>query len=289
MDETKNNDSLNKMAAFWTILALVAASIEPIIVKMGYRGNVTPYQFLIIKSIVAAVLILPITRNFKWIGLHGIKRVAGVSILLLLNNLSTLIALQYVSVVVYLTLITTVPSIIAVVNMLSGKEKIGFKFWAGFLMCFAGVILTLDVKGAGWGQISLIGIVFVLISMACSVIYRIRMESVTEEFKPIIVSLYIFWINAVFILPLIPFAGDIPAQGWKIGVWIGFAAAVANVAFLAALHILGSTRVSIFNILQRPLVMIAAALILNEPMTVLQIIGIVIVMVGVNYAKVEKK
>ncbi len=285
----KNKESLNRMAAFWTILALLAASIEPIIVKIGYQVSITPYQLLIMKTLVAAVLILPITRKFKWVGWSGIKSVAGVSVLLLLNNLFTLLALGRVSVVVFLTLITTVPSIIALINMFRGREKIGLKFWLGFVLCFAGVLLSLNIGSFGFQDTDLTGILFVLASMACTVVYRIRMESVTETFTPVIVSLYIFWINAVVVAAFfVPWSPPIPAAAWKIGAWIGFAAAVANVAFLAALHILGSTRVSIFNMLQRPMVMVAAALILHEPMTLLQIIGIVMVMVGVNYAKVER-
>lgn len=290
MERVKRSDEpIDKMAALWTLLALLAASVEPIIVKIGYQGSVSPYQLLIVKTLVAALLILPITRKFRWVGWSGIRRVSSVSVLLLFNNLFTLLALQHVSVVVYLTLITTVPSVIALINMFRGKERIGLKFWLGFLLCFAGVLLSMDVASLGHQETSLTGVLLVLASMACTVVYRIRMEGVTAEYTPVIVSLYIFWINAVLVaLFFVPWSEPIPAQGWKIGVWIGFAAAVANVAFLAALHILGSTRISIFNILQRPMVMVAAALILHEPLTALQMAGIVMVMAGVHFAKVEK-
>ena len=288
-NKTNNEGKMNQIAAFWTLLALLAASIEPIIVKMGYRGNLTPFQLLVVKTIVAGVVILPITRKFVWVKWHGIKRVASVSVLLLFNNLFTLLALQHVSVVVYLTLITTVPSFIAIINMFRGKEKIGLKFWAGFFLCFVGVLLSLNVNDFSGLKANFLGIMFVLASMLCTIIYRIRMEGVTAEFTPIIVSLYIFWINTFLVsIFFMPFAGNIPKEGWYIGIWIGIAAAVANVAFLAALHLLGSTRISIFNILQRPMVMVAAAFILHEPLTWLQILGIVMVMYGVNVAKVQK-
>ena len=42
-------------AASWIVLlALLSASIEPILVKLGYRGNVTPLQLLVMKNIVGA-------------------------------------------------------------------------------------------------------------------------------------------------------------------------------------------------------------------------------------------
>lgn len=280
----------NTMAGVWTVLALLASAIEPIIIKIGYQGTVSPYQLLIIKSLTAAVLILPITRKFSWIGWKGIKTVSSVSVLLLLNNLFMLLALGHVSVIVYLTLTTTVPSVIALINMALGREKIGIKFWLGFSLCFLGVLMSLDVRGSGFGETNWFGIAMVIGCMICSIIYRIKMETITEEYAPVIISLYIFWINAVFVVFFfLPWAGSIPVSGWKIGLWIGFSAAVANVAFVAALHILGATRISIFNLLQRPLIMVAAAFILHEPLTWLQIIGIAVVLIGVHFAKVEKR
>ena len=67
--------------------------------------------------------------------------------------------------------------------------------------------------------------------------------------------------------------------------WIGVAAAVANVAFLVALHRIGATRISIFTLLQRPAVMAVAALVLAEPLHVSQVVGITLVLAGVHAAQ----
>lgn len=286
MQEKKINST---HAAAWTVLALLAASVEPIVVKMGYRGSVTPYQLLVIKTLVAALLIFPLTRRFEWIGWKGVAKVMSVSVLLLLNNLFSLMALKSVSAVLYLTLVTTNPAIIALVNSTAGKEKLNLRFWSGFFLCFAGIVLTLDIRHMTGSGIDPVGIALVLAAMACTIIYRTRMDKLTAEYAPMTVSLYVFWINAVMIIFFfVPWVGPIPAEGWKIGVWIGFAAALANIAFLSALHIMGSTRISIFNLLQRPLVIISASVILREMLTVLQIAGIVMVIAGTRLAKVER-
>ena len=286
--ETKEKE-LNYTAAAWILAALIAASIEPIIVRMGYRGTVTPYQLLVIKTTVAAILIFPLTRKFRWIGWKGILKIGSVSILLLFNNMCSLIALKNVSAVIYLTLITTNPAIIALLNSYRGRDRLSFKFWAGFILCFAGVLLTLNIQNMDSSKATMIGILFILFAMTCTIIYRTRMEDVTEEFTPVLVSTYIFWINALLVLIFVaPFIDPIPAAGWKIGIWIGFAGAVANVAFLSALHILGATRVSIFNMLQRPLVIICAAVILKEYLSIWQISGIIMVIAGVNISKVKR-
>lgn len=50
--------------------------------------------------------------------------------------------------------------------------------------------------------------------------------------------------------------------------WIGYASAVGIVAFLSLCHLSGSPRISILSSHQRPLVKVAAAVILNEPLSV---------------------
>jgi drug/metabolite transporter (DMT)-like permease len=286
---TEKKDIFSHGAAALTLLALLAASIEPIMVKLGYRGQVTPWQLLVMKTSIAALLILPLTGKFRWIQWHGVRRIAGVSVLLLFNNLFTLLALEHISAIMYLTLVTTNPSIIALINSKRGRERLDLKFWLGFILCFAGVLLTLNIRGMAQGETHLAGVLLVLGSMACTIIYRTRMEDITAEFSPGTVSVYIFWVNAAIVLAFVaPWAGPIPLEGWKTGAWLGFAAAVANVAFLAALHILGSTRISIFNMLQRPMVMIAASIILHEPLSLLQAAGIVMVLAGIHLAKVQR-
>jgi hypothetical protein len=46
---------------------------------------------------------------------------------------------------------------------------------------------------------------------------------------------------------------------------------------------------SIFDMLQRPIVIVAACLVLGEPFTLLQGIGVMAVLVGVQLAKVQRR
>ena len=116
------------------------------------------------------------------------------------------------------------------------------------------------------------------------------MEGTANRFSPALISTYMFFINGIIVvLFFMPFVGPIPERAWQIGAWMGFASACANVAFLFALHLLGSTRISIINILQRPAIIIAAAFILREPLTIAQGIGVALVLVGVQLAQVKRK
>ncbi|CAN0335468.1 unnamed protein product, partial [Phaeothamnion confervicola] len=112
----------------------------------------------------------------------------------------------------------------------------------------------------------------------------------TRDFSPKLVSTYIFLINAfAAIVFLAPFLPRIPNEAIPIGLWIGFAGAIANVAFLAALHLVGSTNISVYLMLERPLIIICAAWILSEKLSLLQILGTFLVLVGIRMAQAIRR
>lgn len=288
-------DEVVNLASLWILLALFFASLEPIVTKLGYRDGIDPLQLLFVKNLFAFLAILPVTglvargkERWRWIGLKGIGTVASVSLQLMVTNACTLLALHLMPAVTVITLVTTTPAFVALANQWQGRERLTRKFWAGLTLCILGVAMSLNVfeESLGlerWGVLAVVG------SILSSTIYRTRMESVTKQYPPLLVSTYIFLINGtVSLLFLFPFLKPISPHGYGIGLWVGTAAAIANVAFLYALSIVGSTNMSVFNLLQRPLILISAALILREPLTAVQIAGTVLVLIGVRWAQVKR-
>jgi drug/metabolite transporter (DMT)-like permease len=288
-------DEVVKATSFWILLALLAASLEPVVVKMGYRDGITPWQMLFLKNLFATLAILPVTRfvargqeRWRWIGWAGVATVATVSLQLMVTNLCSLLALSFMPAITVITLMTSTPAFVALVNQRQGRERLTASFWFGLALCVMGVALSLNVLDQGltfdpWG------LVFVAGSVLSSTIYRTRMEGVTQAIPPLLVSTYLFLINGtVSLLLILPFLAPIASHAYGLGAWVGTAAAVANVAFLYALARVGSTNMSIFNLLQRPLVLLIAALALREPLTALQIAGTVLVLIGVRFAQVKR-
>ncbi len=148
----------------WVSLVLLAASIEPIIVKLGYGAHCTPFQLLAIKNIVAALVVLPVTRVWRWVGFSGVAKIATVSSLLLLNNLFVLLALQSLAAVTVVTLLASTPALVAFINQWLGRDKLDFKFWTGFLICLAGVGLTVEVGSIGFATT---GIGYIALAILC--------------------------------------------------------------------------------------------------------------------------
>lgn len=272
---------------FWITATLFAASIEPIIAKMGYAAHCTPFQLLCLKSIVGALVILPLTRQSLALCRATVFKILPVALLLLCTSCLTLSSLQHIKASMLITIVTVTPAAVALVNQALGRDLLGPKFWIGFFMCAGGLSLT---AGSELGSANWLGIVLALAAVASSTTYRVLLEKLTKEIKPAIVSAYIFLINGFCMLPLLPFiAPGLTPQIIASGLWLGLAAALANVAFLYAISQLGSTRVSIITMLERPIVICIAAFVLKELLSPLQIAGIILVIAGVQVAKVKRK
>ena len=269
----------------WITLALAAAALEPILVKFGYRDALAPAQLIVLKNLTAAVIMLPLLGKVKAVGLAGFRQMILPGILLFTTSFMVFLSLQYLQVVLVITIVTTTPALVALVNCRLGRESADGKFWAGLFLCFAGVVLTLDYRDIA---VNYLGVICACISALSSTFYRVKMEELTTAYSPVVCSFCTFFLQAILTLFLLPFVGAVPAQACALGLWLGLSAAIGNIAFLCALNIVGSTRISILTMLQRPLIIVLAAVSLKETINAMQLLGIVLVMLGVHLAQVRR-
>lgn len=271
-------------APAWITIALIAASIEPIIAKFAFKDEVTATQLIVLKAGLGALVLLPlIARNL--LDFRLLFRLAPVGVLLCATNTLTLIALAQISVVLLITIVTTTPALVAIANSILGRDKLSGKFWLGFVMCFIGIVLTLEYRDI---TVNAVGLACAFTAAISSTIYRVRMEMICEEQKPIIAAGVTYFVQGVLTLCLLPLAMPFPNNAFYFGAWIGISAALANIAFISALNMVGSTRVSILSMVQRPLLIIAAAVFLKEQVNAIQVAGIILVMVGIQLAQVKR-
>jgi drug/metabolite transporter (DMT)-like permease len=283
-----NNSKPKPLTVAWVATALIASSIEPLVVKLGFKAQATAYQFLVLKLILGGLFIAPIYRQFSWIGWKQLRSIFLLAVVFVMNYIFIFYSLETITASVLVTIITTTPAVVAIINQFRFKEIAGPKFWSGFLICFLGVILTIDLFRSK-SSLDPFGIFLAFLSVGTSSLYRTRMDVVTKEVKPLTISAYIFMINACIGLCFVPWIGVVDSYTWQLAAWIGFAGAIANIAFISALKLIGSTRLSIMTVLQRPLVIVLAALVLKEPLSYYQMIGIALVLIGVQLAKVTPK
>lgn len=284
----------------WIILALTAASIEPIMIKLGYQKGASTWQLLAYRNLFAAlamILVSTVVNGFRgnlwgWIDRQDALRVVPAALLLMTTNGLVIFALSRVSTLLAVTVMTTTPAFVALANQLRGRVELGRRFWIGFAFCFVGVLLSIEAfHPKGWStKIPLEACLGLGVAVVSSTIYRTKMDNLTQLVKPYHVSIYIFLTNAVVVsLFILPWNAPIDYGVLPVVAWTGCAAALANFAFLSAIRVIGSTRMSIIDMLQRPLVILCAALFLGESLSWQQGIGVVFVLWGIQWAKVRGK
>ncbi len=272
-------------------ICVVSSAIEPVLSKIGYRYFVTPYELLILRFLIGGIVVLPLVKRYRWIGWKNTAGLLWLALLLMSTCGLVLVALKYLTAVVVITIITATPAFVAIVNQMLGKEILSKRFWIGFLFCFTGILLSIEIhRGTSNSQtFNIIGLLCAFGSVAVSTIYRTQLDDATKNFPPMQVSTYMFIMDAIVALFFLPTVWPMSGKTWVIGSIIGIAAAIANISFLMAIYFMGSTRMSVIGLLQRPLVIICAALILKEPLSAVQIAGIILVIIGIRMAKVTKR
>ncbi|MCP4297646.1 MAG: DMT family transporter [Proteobacteria bacterium] len=282
----KNKDTL---VALPLIVALLMVAVEPIVVKLGYKVAMKPFDLLVFRTIAAGITILPFCQGFRLLKGKELWRMIAISLLFLGTNVAIYLSLQYLTAITVITAVTTTPAFVAIVNSKRGKDQLGPTFWIGFLLCFIGVLLSMGINGE-YGIVHSVGIITLLLAITGSTIYRTTMDQLTADHSPRLISNYIFLLNSVIALFLLPAISleRVDSEVIRYGFWLGFAAVIGNIAFLKALKVLGSTRISIIGILQRPLLVICSALILGERLGIAELFGIVLVLGGVQLAKVKR-
>ncbi|MFN4219719.1 MAG: DMT family transporter [bacterium] len=286
------------MAVVFIVAAIFFASIEPLIVKFGYNSFVlNPFFVIFFKHLVGGIVVIPLTsflgNKFRFLGIAEILEIFKVSFLLLFTTSMMIISLKFIPAVVMLTIFTSTPAFVSIINFLKGRERVTVFFWIGFFIAFLGIMLLLDVFNRVFlidGEFFL-GVLLAYSGVLASSLYRTTLDDLTAKYTPIVVSTYIFLINS-FVVSLLflifLFMGKIGfemvTKEVYIGIYGGMAGVLANISFLYALNILGSTKVSILNMLQQPTIILLSSIFLKEKLMFSQIVGIILVLIGVNLA-----
>src|SRR5262249_23043299 len=153
---------------------------EPIVAKFAYKDGAAPLELIVLKNVIGGLCMLPFLWN--WLerkpGIKSLSQLAPVGLLLFATNSLTLYSLKSLSVVLLITIVTCVPAFVALLNNFIGRDSLTPKFWIGFVMCFLGVVLTLDYKDL---TVNIIGVSCALLAALSSSLYRVKIEILCEE------------------------------------------------------------------------------------------------------------
>jgi len=264
-------------------LTIAAGCVEPLLARASGARHVDPSTLLVLRYLVAAIVI-GIVGQRRWVGRADALRLTGAGVLLFITSGLALVAFMRLPVAIAVTLVSATPLWVAIAS--ARREGLGARFFAALALGIVGIVLTA-------GPIDLatdaIGIACALGATVSSATYRLVIERVGREYPSSLVSSYVFATGAVLAIVIAPFVPLPDGFAAGTGAVVGVAAAVSNVSFVAAVAALGAARTSLALLLQRPVIIALAAVLLAEPIGWIEGIGVVMVIAAVWLARPAPK
>ena len=260
-------------------------TVSKYILDSGFRP--LPYSSLryTAAALVFVALTFPRERSLR-IARADLPLVGLAVVLLLVNQLSFVFALDLTTATTAALLFGTLPIFTALISRLLGIERLNRRFWIAASVSFAGVILVTAGSGKSVSS-NLWGDLLAVLGAATWGGYSVTVAPLMRRYSP-------FRLSAVFLcvvsIPLLLLASpQIGDQSFDLGTlaWVGFAFAVlgplvlTNLLWFTAIDEVGPSRASLFANLQPFLGAIAALLLLGERLNLVQVVGGLAIAAGI--------
>ncbi len=192
-------------------------------------------------------------------------------------------------------LIATTPVITALLAVVSGADVLTRTKLLGSLVSFAGVgVIVSAGHGLSLGG-ALLGDALTLIAAVCWSIYTAFGAPILRRHSPLRTTAWAI-VGGALVLALPGLAqafgadwGAVRADAWAGLVFSAFIpAGIANVVVFSAIRLVGPTRVTAYQFLVPFLAVLMGAIFLTEPVRVDQLLGGVVIVLGVAISRVDR-
>ena len=204
----------------------------------------------------------------------------------------------YTSSAVAGTIIAVVPVMCILVDLLILREKVRLRQILCAVFCVVGVLL---VDLGGEVKVSLLGMLFLILTVACDVAYYALSHKAGEHFRPLEVTYVMFTVGMVVFVPaaLIQGAGDmantfLPAihsgAFWAAVIFLGVISSLIAYSLLnfTNAHV-SVSEASLFSNVTTVVSVLAGVILLNEPFGIWQVLGVAIILICVYLANRTSK
>jgi drug/metabolite transporter (DMT)-like permease len=165
------------------------------------------------------------------------------------------------------------------------REHFEARVWGGLFLGLVGVVLVVGAAGGTWSSWLVVPLA---LAMPLSwTVYLLSLPRLLGRYRPLTLAALVNVVGAVMLVPF----GAVEALNHHphvTGPWLGLLAysALAAVAlaawlYLPGVRLLGPARTTVYSYLQPFLTVVAAGLLIGEPVLPLQILGGIIMLVGV--------
>jgi drug/metabolite transporter (DMT)-like permease len=240
-------------------------------------------------ALIFLVIVLPRERSLR-IERRDLPLVAGAIVLLFLNQIGFVFALDLSTATTVALLFGTLPIFTALIARVVGMERLSRRFWLAAALSFGGVALVTvgsgqSVSGNVWGDL------LAILGAATWGAYSVALAPLMRRYSPFRLSaIFLVVVSVALLAASAPQLGD---QSFDLSglVWLSFAYAVlgplvlTNLLWFTAIDWVGPSRASLFANLQPFLAAVIALLLLRESLTGLQLAGGLLIAAGIVFSR----
>jgi drug/metabolite transporter (DMT)-like permease len=206
------------------------------------------------------------------------------------NHLLILIGLKYVSGAVAGVIVGSLPVVTALLSALLIQDVPLAAVWAGSVLSFLGVALVSVAGFSAAGEDPLLGGTLVFLGVASWALYTIGSRAIMERIPALTVNWTTTLAATIFQLPLLwtdqkmlkAGLSSVALSDWlALAYLVVFATAIAQQAWLFGVKGIGPSRASVFGNLTPVAAVVLSALVLQEAVGAVEIIGILLILCGV--------
>ena len=183
----------------------------------------------------------------------------------------------------------TTPLLVAGWLAWRGWEHFGARVWAGLGLGLAGLALVVGAGAGGWT--SWLVVVVALGNPLGWAVYLLLLPRLLGRYRPLTLAALVTVVGAVMLVPFgaVEAVARHPHVTWS---WLGLlaysglaAVALATWLYLPGVRSLGPARTIVYSYLQPFLTVVAAGVLISEPVLPLQLLGGAIMLVGVVWGR----
>jgi drug/metabolite transporter (DMT)-like permease len=240
-------------------------------------------------ALIFLAIVLPRERSLR-IERRDLPLVAGAIVLLFLNQIGFVFALDLTTATTVALLFGTLPIFTALIARVVGMERLSSRFWIAAVLSFGGVALVTVGSGNSLSA-NLDGDLLAIMSAATWGGYSVALAPLMRRYSPYRLSAIFLVVVSVALLAA--GAPQLEDQSFDLSglVWISFVYAVlgplviTNLLWFSAIDRVGPSRASLFANLQPFLAAVIALLLLHENLTRLQFAGGLLIAAGIVFSR----
>ena len=301
---------LGHLAAFFTIFVWGITFINTKVLLVSF----TPVEIMFYRLVISLLVLIAINPphlvrgmhppvgpdGARWWGkwlLHEWRYMAaglcGVTLYFLFQNL----ALSYTLAANVSVLVSVAPLFTALVSRAFLNEKLKSNFLIGFSAAIAGIIL-IAFNGSFVLNLNPLGDLLSVLAALVWAFYSVLIKQISAQQNSMFaVTRKVFTYGLIFILPLLPFFDfDLGLERLLVLpnllnlLFLGaVASAICFVSWNYAVQVLGPVKTSVYIYMIPVITIIASALVLDESVTAVALIGMTLILSGMAISEREKK